>query len=202
MNRIQYLLVAFCFMALMECAAPVKIYKYDLSLTEEGMLKDSSSRYGDRIVKKITDSAVTNYYYSDSILEITFWIEDMQFAFILKNKTDSTLKIVWDSIVYVNANGLRQRVIHSGINFFNKLDPQQPALVAKESSLSESILPADNINYDNVFKEWRKDNLITTADSGKSIQILFPVEINGSVHHYTFRFTINTILVEEKPVQL
>lgn len=72
------------------------------------------------------------------------------FRFELKNKTDKTIKIIWDEAVYVDFYGQTSSIIHTGTKFSKMEESQVPSTIIRGASLSDVIIPKDNIKYE----EW------------------------------------------------
>jgi len=72
-------------------------------------------------------------------------MHEYQFDFILENKSDYSIKIIWDDAAYVNTKGASGRVIHSGIKFPTRNYPQPHTVVAKKTHLDDFLIPVENI---------------------------------------------------------
>lgn len=182
------------FMFMIGCTTTV--VRYNLSLTDVERPADTARRYGETIIDQVLENDTTKYKFTDSLIEILFLTNYKQFEFILTNKTSHSIKIIWDEAAFIDGDGISKRVIHSGIKYNERSAPQPVSVVAKGSSISDLLCPADNVYLDSYFG-WMANPIITEADIGKTVQLLLPFEIEGVVNEYLFRFKINNVTVEQ-----
>jgi hypothetical protein len=131
--------------------------------------------------------------YVDNHITLMLTAEEENFSFELKNTSSSTLTIDWDEIIFVNAESESQRVVHSGIKYRDKNNPQQPSLVAKNSVLKDILIPTDRIKW--MTDEWWVGPILNWRSTpgyynGKQVQLIFPIKINGVSYEYTFVFDL------------
>jgi|GEM_PF-2676069 hypothetical protein len=145
-------------------------------------------------VSKVPDSSVSRCRISDSLVDITFSVTMYQIEFSLKNKTGKTLTVDWEKAAYINPRGERRRVIHGGIVYAQKNVAQHSSRVYKGETLSDFLLPSENINvYLYGSGGWSMVPIFSNSDVGKTAQVVFPVEIGGVTNEYTVRFVINSV---------
>lgn len=149
-----------------------------------------------------------NNKYEDEFIEITWSVLPKQFNFELKNKTDSSIKINWDEVCYVDYSNRAKRVIHTGVRYLEKNNAQVPTIVPKGAILSDILLPTDNVHYvDGKSGGWNEQFLIPSfylyneelkksAPSyvGSIMKIVMPIVINGASQEYVFTFRVNQLL--------
>ena len=175
------------------------LYTYGLSKVESPKLK--SERYGD--VKSEGEDEVSKYSYEDDYIRISWLVSNKQFDFRLYNKTEHSIKIIWDDAAYVDLNGSAMRVIHKGVKFVEKNNPQPPTVIASGSYVDELVLPAENVYMNNVYAGWQTDALVpmysrnkelllSTAQSyiGKQLKVILPIQIEDITNDYEFTFDI------------
>jgi hypothetical protein len=140
------------------------------------------------------DTTATRYRLSDSLVDIRLFITTYQIEFTLKNKTGRTLRVDWEKAAYVNTRGDHKRVIHKGIIFAQKEVFQRPSLVGKGETLSEYLLPSENVNvYLYGSGGWSMLPLFSNPDLGRTAQAIIPVTIDGVMHEYVVRFVIKSV---------
>jgi len=137
--------------------------------------------------------------------------------FTLLNKTDKTIKIIWDNSVYIDENGISNRVIHSGIKYIKKDRPQMPSIIIKNGTISDYLYPSNKIYFlPGQFGGWFEKPLFpsytisknidmrseTETYIGKEIKILLALEINNEEIEYIFTLKINDITIQESEVPL
>lgn len=172
------------------------LINYDLSLSEVERPADFTERYGKPVIHKFSEGDTTKYQFEDSLIRITFTANTNQFEFILENKTEHSIKVPWDEAAIIGGNGASMRVIHLGVKYIDKEKPQSPSVIARNSHKFDLLCPVDNISFSSSLG-WMIAPLITKADIGQTIQVLLPIEINGTINEYLFRFKVNDVLVKE-----
>ena len=192
--------------------------KYHISLQEVRRPDEAKKRYGPQKIEKVAEE--TKYYFEDAMVKIV-WIPGVAgFDFILNNKTEHSIRILWDEAAFVDENGFSHRVIHSGVKYTDKDRPQPPSVVPGGSNLGDIVIPADHIYWQDIFKpyKWKTKPLFPETKSfpklphdplkeakeyfgkyaGKTLQILLPLQIVGIINDYIFTFRIdNVVIVKE-----
>jgi len=203
MKRISIFIVLGFFYS---CAAFQYRANYVVNLIETERPKEASERYGEPKITKIEEEGIWKYSFEDEMIQIIWLPLSDYFSFLLKNKTEHSIKIVWDEAAFVNENGASYRVIHSGIKYSEKEKPQLPSVIVRKGTLSDLIVPADNIDY--VYDDWQRKPLLPNYIQGKepnklaqlkeasqeyigkNFQILLPLKIEDIVNEYIFTFKI------------
>ena len=104
---------------------------------------------------------------------------------------DCSIQIDWEKAVYINPYGARKRVIHGGILYERKSDPQKPSIIRKGETLSDHLLPAENVNvYLYGSGGFTVYPLFSTREYGKSARLLLPLNINGIENDYIFSIVL------------
>lgn len=150
----------------------------------------SSERYGD--VKTIDDKGVTKYSFEDDYINIIIFGGDSHFNFKLNNKTRNSIKIVWDDAVFVDCNGSTSKVIHSGIKYNEREDPQVATTIISGASLDDIACPISNIRFEEIQKEWVTDPMYpkTISKGVKQFRLMLPIQIKDVVNEYVFIFDV------------
>jgi hypothetical protein len=182
----------FCMSACMIMASCATSYHYDFSLLSLDRPAAAVEKYGPAKVEKIPDSLVARYRFSDSLVDGTFSINAEQFEFVCRNKTDRSMKIDWEKAAYVNPYGVRRRVIHGGVLYERKSDPQTPSIIRKGVTLADHMLPADNVRvYDYGYGGTTVYPLFSAREFGRTARVILPIEVDGVVNEYVFHFKIS-----------
>jgi len=181
---------------------------YKIGLQEVEVPENKNDRYGKSTVVSFEEEGVLKYMYEDSLIKITWIPMTSQFGFSLLNKTNHSIKIIWDEAVYVNEKGLSQKVFHSGVKYVDKNNAQPPTVIVKNATVEDLIVPTDNVYYvSGKYGGWRTKPLlqnsamtseeldqITKDYIGKNLQILLPLEIEGEINEYLFTFKIEDFI--------
>ena len=191
MNKLT-LLIASVFLTMVSCGlAP---YYCNFSPLD-GQRRIASAGAADSVaVTRDPDTAVSRCTLSDSLVDIRFFITMYQIEFTIRNKTGRTIRVDWEKCAYVNPRGVRKRVIHRGILYAQKDVVQHPGLIYKGESLSDILLPSDDILvYLYGSGGWSLSPIFSNADLGRTARAVFTVEIDGVPHEYAVRFVIKSV---------
>lgn len=153
--------------------------------------KPNSNKFSKGEIVKTDDGMV----YTDNYISLIIIPQDDRFFFNIKNKSQSNIEIDWDRIIYINENNHSSRVIHSGIQYANRNSPQIPSLIAPKTSITDVIIPADNIYLSSVKYEWRilpllRDSKANGSYDGKNVKIYIPIKINGVSYEYAIIYDL------------
>jgi hypothetical protein len=153
--------------------------------------KPSSNKFSKGELVKTDDGIV----YTDNHISLIITPQDDRFLFSINNKSQSNIEIDWDRIIYINENNHSSRVIHSGIKYADKNSPQVPSLVAPKTSITDAIIPADNIYLSSVSYEWRILSLLKNGKTngsydGRNVKINLPIKINGVSYEYVIVYDL------------
>ena len=183
---------------------------YKVGLQEVESPKNIKEQYGETKVVNFQDQGVTKYSYEDGLIKIIWLPLSTQFGFSLLNKSDHSIKIIWDEAVYVNENGSSQRVFHSGVNYTDRNNSQPPTTVVKGASVDDLIMPTDKVYFSSgSYGGWREmelfDNIASTPEKldslkstyvGKVVKVLLPIKIEETTNEYLFTFKIEDFVTK------
>lgn len=168
-------------------------------------------QFGEYRIERIEDKGIIKWCFEDEMTKIQ-WFPDNELKgmyFSLNNKTDYTIKIIWDGASFVDVNSKNHRVMHRGVKYIDRNNPQPATVVIRLGTLDDMIIPTDYISYSS--SGWETLPLFRpeggTANEvkfnalnymGKSFQILLPFEVEGTVHEYIFIFKIYIVEIVDK----
>jgi len=206
------------------CATITFNSNYQLSLSGVSHPKNETYYYGNQKIDTVTDNPKYNYFFEDSLVKILWLADSRQITFSIENKTDYIIKILWDDAAYVDENNHSHRVIHSGIKFNDRANPQPPSVIAPKGIIDDFVFPADYIQFipgnENTAPAWVEQSLIPVTSEkhvitessldeaqakfndslkvniGKNYQVLLPLQIDNTLHEYIFTFTIENAASE------
>lgn len=194
--------------------APERRLVYDIQLTAVERPASARERYGEyKLATAQNDSGVTEYTFDDDLVFIAWIPLTTQFAFVLRNKTEHSIKIVWDDAAFVDLTGSSGRVMHSGVKYTDANASQPPTVVVRRGMVDDVVVPSANVRYQSgslYTSGWRTDPWIerprvtevtymAVLDSlrakyvGKSVQILLPLQIQDVLNEYLFTFEVKGI---------
>lgn len=182
-----------------------KATSYNVSLSSVESPADSKVKFGETKIATFEEEGQSKYRYEDDFLDISWYVGGKQFYFTLKNKSDYSMKIPWDDIVYVDEDGATKRIMHSGVKYIDRNASQPASVVPKNASVSDILLPTDNVTYSSSLG-WIEGHLFPRYQSqeeannspilGKTVRIIFPVIIQDVQNEYTFEFSIDNVTVK------
>ena len=180
---------------------------YDLGLKNVEVPKNSKQQFSESMLKTTSEDGVTMYSFEDDMIAIAWYATSTQFHFILRNKTNHSIKIPWDEVAYINPSGQSMRCIHSGVKLIDRNNAQAPTVIAKNSTLSDLLMPAEHIYYiSGKYGGWRERSLFGEYKSqeeakqsgliGTKVSVLLPIMIENVTNEYLFQFELKDIIVE------
>jgi hypothetical protein len=179
------------------CTTLVYTARYDIGLSAV----ERGQRGGD--VKRFTD--VHGHTFEDELVRITWTPLDSQLGLILVNKTDSSQRVIWDEVTYAGPDGKSDRVIHEGVNNADRGASMPPTEIIRGGTLLDLIEPVGHI--ESRMGSVRSDRPLIGSTSGSTerevrsnmvhgtIKVLLPIESNGTIHEYTFQFSVGGSVV-------
>lgn len=201
------LLAATCLLS--SCGA-LKSYvaNYSVGLSSVESPADAKQQFGETKVVTFDEEGVSKYRYEDDYIDIVWFVGSKQFNFTLKNKSGHSLKINWDDISYVDTKGQVGRVMHAGVKYADRNSSQPATTVPKGASISDILLPTDNVYYvSGQYGGWRESLLIPSIYQsqealdnnapglvGKTMTIMMPIMIENVQNDYTFTFNIEKLI--------
>lgn len=147
--------------------------------------------------------------HEDNMIRIEWNNMVKSMEFVLNNKTDQSIKILWDESVYVDVDGVNHRIIHSGVKFNDRNSSQPPSVIIRKGKYNDALVPSDNIVWlknslkwheEPLFPSWQKGGTMESFQksvaplTGKTFQILLALEIEGTPNDYIFSFKIDRVV--------
>jgi hypothetical protein len=185
--------------------------KYDIGLSAVERPENAKAGYGEQKIVTLQEEDATKYSFEDDLIRIVWTATPEQLVFDLTNKTNHSIKIIWDKAVYIDENGNSERVMHSGVTYANRNNPQPPTTVARLATISDLVFPTENVDWvGGPYGGWRIKPLFPTSSVsgtsedllakakkyvGKSVQVLLPLEIEETVNEYIFVFKVNQVVI-------
>lgn len=184
---------------------PMHYAHYDIGLREVERPSDAKQRYGEPTIVQFEEEGKTKYSFEDGMLKIIWLPTSDKFGFFLTNKTSHSIKIIWDEAVYVDESGMSKRIMHSGVKYIDRNNPQPPTTIVRGATISDIVLPTDNVYYvSGQYGGWielplfprrsaQKPEIESKAKGfvGKDVQVLLPIKIEDVVNEYVFVFSID-----------
>lgn len=161
--------------------------------TEEAFMFDGTGKLISSLlnVENSTNKkgVVGNNSYSDDLIDMAILAEEYQFSFILNNRSNNSIKIIWNDAVFVDIDGSTSKIMHSGIKYVDKEKDQPASVIVKGAKLEDIAIPVQKVFYHNF--EWSNQSLFEKADKkikGQTIKLMLPIQIGNSIIEYVFEF--------------
>jgi hypothetical protein len=169
---------------------------------------------------KLVGDNITGNVYEDNDLKITFSVGSKEIDFEIYNKTDKSVKIIWDETSFI-PYGEGKKVMHKGVKYVDRNAAQVPTAIPSKTSWSDIVVPTDNIYYKQGYYSqyvsnpggWETTDLWISADfnkpqteavvmklKGLKYRLVMPMEVNGVKKEYTFNFEITDVVKTVPPV--
>ncbi|MCR5362042.1 MAG: leucine-rich repeat domain-containing protein [Bacteroidales bacterium] len=148
-------------------------------------------------VSEVEDESVKRYKFEDDIISVTISGLPSNFSFVLRNKTENSLKIIWDEAVFVDFNGNTSKVMHNGVKYAERENAQMPTTIITGAQVSDNITP--NVFVKSTNSGWiAYDNYPKDASlEGSTIKIMLPIQIKNQINEYIFEFSLKYIESKE-----
>lgn len=136
--------------------------------------------------------------FSDETISIDFSFPKEDFgqhkriSFLLSNRTDQAISIIWDACSITLPSGQTSQVIHEGIRYMHKQEPMAPTTVPPGASIQESVIPTVNIYYSD---GWIVSSL--ELRNGSIIGLYLNLKIAEETRSYFFRFYVRKPRVKQ-----
>ena len=175
---------------------------YDFSLTSVERPEDQGDRFGEMTTGEADNGGIL---YEDSVLKCVWVVGVDRLSFALKNKTENSMKIIWDEAAYIDQNGSTQRIMHSGVKYTDRNSSQPPSVIIRGAQIEDVVIPNDNVYFvSGQYGGWRirplfqifaatqaELNTLTSLYVGKEVRVLLPIEIKGVTNDYIFNFKVD-----------
>ena len=205
--------IVLLFVSVLPGCATMDTVRYDIGLSAVERPENAKKRYGEQRIGTLQEEDTTKYSFEDDLIRIVWMATPEELVFDLTNKTNHSMKIIWDKAVYVDEKGNSKRVTHSGVKYADRNKSQPPTTVAKDATVSDLVFPAENVDYEGgPYGGWQIKPLFPTSSMsgtpedllakakkyvGKSVQVLLPLEIEQAVKEYIFVFKVNDVVMGE-----
>jgi hypothetical protein len=195
---------------------------YGSALSNVDRPQTTKDRYG--AGEDILPLSGDRYVFEDSLLSATLGVAKSRVNFSIRNKSDHSLKLVWDEAVFIETDGQTGRVAHSGVKYVDRNESQPSSVIPAGSSLSDFVLPTNRIYYrEGIYRAyysnpggWEELPLVLPAmkqmspgdsaaarqfsrganlNEGKRFGVVLPLEVDGALNEYTFWFEIRKVAV-------
>jgi len=195
-------------------------FNYDFNFLKVERPSDAKKRYGESKIESIEEEGEKKYIFEDEMIRIKWFPTASVIFFSLTNKTEHSIKIIWDEAAYVNIDGLSEKIAHSGMKCSDTSKSLPPSIIIRGSTLNEIIVPSEHLYYSSVEHKCKNIPLLPDKMSldvvdkkilndqikkykefflNKQIHILLPLNIEGITNEYIFTFEITNCEIVPPP---
>lgn len=202
--RTFFYLVFFIFVGVLVtgCAYP-KNLSMELKSKMTRIEKQLSKEDGGELIKLEPQNDTT---FSDDNIIGDFFCGNRFISFKIKNKTENTIKLLWDEVVYIDNNKSTKKILHKGINISDSEKQMPASIIIKDGILDDFVFRADNYSWSSYSNNWidfgsirynenveSKEDELKFIDFASSLSkekfgIYLPFEIDGKKQIYTIWF--------------
>lgn len=139
-------------------------YSFSLKVTTP---EEAKQKYGEGT---ITSMGENEWIYEDGLIRLSFLFPEEGITginFSMENKTDHSIKILWNEAAYLDEDNSSHRVIRHGVNYSEKDQPQPPSIIIPQSKLEDIVHPTDYVEWGDVLGQpkWCEKPLLPTGAS-------------------------------------
>lgn len=188
------------------------IATYDIGLVEAKRPPESQERYGEHLVRITTEYGSRVSHFKDGLVAVAWHPDASGIGFDLTNQTDEPIQIDWEASAYVDEEGAKHRIIHSGIERAKADRPQLATEVGPGAKISEVIRSADNVSFEaGLHNRWHEAPLFPVSGSdrarlsaqaeervGKTVDVVLTFLVGGKPVSYRFVFGVEDVEVSER----
>lgn len=187
--------------------------------------RDATQRYGAQSISKQDSLGVNRWIFEDQLVRVLWLVNGETMLFSLRNKSEYSIRVIWDQAAFVDFSGSSHPVMHVGTRYSECTGTKTPSVIVRAASIEDQVIGCNRVRRG--VSDWVVDPLIDTdrfpmpeADSsesklkrthaGKKASILLPLQIEGIVNDYLFTFEFDgftrrpclatNVLFEGKPL--
>jgi len=199
----------------------VSLARYEIALVEVERTAQPASEYGTPSISEVFEDGQKRYVFEDALFRATWYAAPKDFSFLLANKSDHSIRVIWDRGVFVDDSGASHRMMHSGVRYLQRDSPQPPSVIVRDGLLNDGVLPTDCVFWKpGHYGGWEQKEIFgptrtetpsshlefvevfeadARANIGRRYKVLLPIEDGGSTHEYVFVFEVKGVEFQHSP---
>lgn len=227
LKKVLSLGLVFGLVFLQSCMYRMKAsYKYSLENveTEEKIKVNKTENFLIDYNNEDESKGISPLKFEDAFIKIKWNPTPQLFNFVLENKLNSTIKIIWDSAIFIDYDGASYRVMNKNKKLNEDEGPTVPTPIIKKGFIEDLVYPVGFSYYSSGFSisnvyvsgRWNIPPLLIRSIAegtdevqgkrktqlnnkylSKYFKILLPIEINGKIKEYIFYFKIEEIIFDK-----
>jgi len=221
MKKIKFLSLGVLVLLFFGCSASVKHYlQYDIVLEGVERPSEENEQFREQTVSTTEEYGYT-YMFEDEMIKILWLPLPTELRFLLENKTNDSIKIIWNEASYVCEKGESHRVLHTDVKVIDRFDLQVASVVEQKGVLEDFVYPADYVSYSHdswaerpyMGAGWTERSLLPHSQKGgdpqeflnkaksyigKEVHVSLPIKLDDVVNKYLFIFKVKDVNLVEK----
>jgi hypothetical protein len=197
---------------------------YNVSLAQVARTPSAKDHYG--ATTAITAGDSSRFEVEDGLIAAQVKVLRTAVHISVRNKTDQSIKLIWDEASFIDLDETLSRVMHVGTKYTDRNTSQPPTLIPAHQRLNDDVFPTNRVwfrqatahltaGYQNgallvpaytVAQQGAPvsaapDSFTTAVRSrvGRRFALVLPFEAEGVKHEYTFWFKVDDAAV--KPLE-
>jgi hypothetical protein len=154
--------------------------------------------------------------FADDLLSLEWKVTNRSMALTVANKTNSTMKLIWDEATFLRSDGSALRLAHRATTSPSDTEfTTLPSVIPRGAKLHDAVYPADNLyraSDDEGNHFWVAMPLLPESEAktpqlamkqgnarrGEKVKVLLVVEAEGKIHEYMTTLAVEGVQVWEK----
>ena len=142
--------------------------------------------------------------YQDSLIMIRWEYSTTSLGFTLQNRSNKTIKVLWEEASFIDEKGQSNRIMHNGVKYIDRSQSQPASTVMRGATLTDEIVPVNKAVFvSGQYGGWVTRPIFETnawsatetakmydAIRGKKVAVLLPIVSEGRTREFIFNFVI------------
>lgn len=143
--------------------------KYDVPLVKVERPQDVKDKYGGFDSILVSDS--NKYVFEDSLITAALYYSADGISFIIINKSDHTMKLIWDDAGLIEIDRSLTRVMHNGVKYSERSNSMPSSIIPKNGKIEDVATPINRVYYrEGYYGQY------TSSPGGWDIRGIFPFD--------------------------
>jgi hypothetical protein len=131
-----------------------------------------------------------------------------EIKFILFNKSEKPIKVIWDECAIIDFENYSHKIIHSNIKYTDKDKPQPPTIVFAGVKVQDILIASDKVEFLNLktlnWADWAINPLLPDHEGrvkpgvsdppdafvGKAFQVVLAIESGGKIDYFPVKLKV------------
>jgi len=119
--------------------------RYNASLAEVARTPTTKQRYG--AIAAITSGDSSRFKFEDGLIAAQVGVLPTAVRIRVQNKTDQSIKVIWDEASFIDVDGTLSRIMHVGVKYADRNSSQPPTVIPAHQRLADDLFPTNRVWY-------------------------------------------------------